>query len=364
MTQAVRHGVSLEAAVERPLLPTAIVSSGRLAGLPTLITAFLSLLLHGVALAALIGWSGSAQVEMGDIQTIEVLLVESASPTSGARELPSQREAQNERNAEKTPSVPYAVPPQSRFSRPTLATKLDDVAATQSSVAKVVEPVTPPRPMPEQASALSSDILSSEPPVTVHPEAPLLRSSPSSAEKPQEASPAKALPSPPPIKPAPPLDAGVAYQQALTPRAPIEEPREQPGDRQTAALPDHSATLDAKQDVGAGDNVDPIGSPASSDSKAFSGAGGSLAVAAPGNRPPAYPNIARRRGQEGLVLLRVEVTPAGQVAAVQIATSSGHSILDRAAVDAVEDWRFQPAVRAGQSIAATLEIPVRFRLTD
>ncbi len=276
-----------------------------------------------------------------------------------------QREAHNERDAEEAPNAAYAVPPLSQSSRPTLPTKPDDVAARRTSVAKAVDSVTPPKPMSDQASALSSENLPIRQLLTAHPEAPSLLSSPDEAKKRDlEASFAQALPNPPPIKPAPPQDADVAHQEALTPKTPIEEPREQPGDKQTAALPDQPATLDAKQDVGAGDNIDPIGSPASSDSKAVNGAGGSLAVAAPGNRPPAYPNIARRRGQEGLVLLRVEVTSAGRVAAVQIATSSGHSILDRAAVDAVEDWRFQPAVRAGQSIAATLEIPVRFRLTD
>ena len=43
------------------------------------------------------------------------------------------------------------------------------------------------------------------------------------------------------------------------------------------------------------------------------------------DRPPAYPEIARRRGEQGRVLLRVAVSPAGLPVNVSVAESSGFS---------------------------------------
>jgi protein TonB len=82
------------------------------------------------------------------------------------------------------------------------------------------------------------------------------------------------------------------------------------------------------------------------------------------DRPPAYPETARRRGEQGRVLLRVAVSPTGLPVNVSVAESSGFPILDSAAVNAVEQWRFVPATRAGAPVAATAEVPLRFRLVD
>lgn len=83
-----------------------------------------------------------------------------------------------------------------------------------------------------------------------------------------------------------------------------------------------------------------------------------------GNAIPEYPARARRRGWEGRVLLVVRVRADGAAETVRVASSSGHGILDRAARDAVRRWRFNPARRAGISVAASLEVPVTFRLID
>lgn len=83
-----------------------------------------------------------------------------------------------------------------------------------------------------------------------------------------------------------------------------------------------------------------------------------------GNAIPEYPAQARRRGWEGRVLLVVRVRADGVAESVRVAQSSGHDILDRAARDAVRRWRFEPARRAGISVAASLEVPVTFRLID
>jgi len=82
------------------------------------------------------------------------------------------------------------------------------------------------------------------------------------------------------------------------------------------------------------------------------------------NAPPKYPFAARRRGLEGVVVVRARVRADGRSGRLTIAHSSGFAILDRAALAAVARWRFVPARRAGAAVAAEVEIPIRFALDD
>lgn len=81
-----------------------------------------------------------------------------------------------------------------------------------------------------------------------------------------------------------------------------------------------------------------------------------------GNRPPNYPPSARRRGQEGVVIIRVTVAVDGRASATTIVTSSGVPILDEAAIEAVRSWRFLPAHHGAEQVAGTLDVPIRFDL--
>lgn len=83
-----------------------------------------------------------------------------------------------------------------------------------------------------------------------------------------------------------------------------------------------------------------------------------------GDRPPVYPELARRRGEQGRVLLRVRVGVNGVPLAVQVAQTSGYASLDRAAIAAVKQWRFSPALKDGLAVAGIALIPVQFRLSD
>ncbi|MCH6589610.1 MAG: energy transducer TonB [Proteobacteria bacterium] len=83
-----------------------------------------------------------------------------------------------------------------------------------------------------------------------------------------------------------------------------------------------------------------------------------------GNVPPVYPYRARRKEIEGRVVLRVQVLPGGTARSVEVLSSSGHAILDRAALKAVRAWRFVPAKRAGAPVAGAIDVPITFRLTD
>lgn len=82
------------------------------------------------------------------------------------------------------------------------------------------------------------------------------------------------------------------------------------------------------------------------------------------NPPPPYPWQARRMGIEGRVVLQVEILPNGNAGRIEIRQSSGHALLDQAAIKAVGGWRFDPARIAGAPIIAWAEVPVSFRLTE
>lgn len=80
------------------------------------------------------------------------------------------------------------------------------------------------------------------------------------------------------------------------------------------------------------------------------------------NPRPAYPLAARRRGDQGTVLVRVLVTVEGLVASVGLEKTSGHSSLDEAALSAVKSWRFVPARQGGQPVEAPYVVPIVFKV--
>lgn len=80
------------------------------------------------------------------------------------------------------------------------------------------------------------------------------------------------------------------------------------------------------------------------------------------NPQPAYPPASRRLGEQGKVLLRVHVGADGRAGHVEIRHGSGYARLDRAAIDAVALWRFVPARRGSEPIAAWVQVPVTFEL--
>lgn len=79
---------------------------------------------------------------------------------------------------------------------------------------------------------------------------------------------------------------------------------------------------------------------------------------------PEYPADAARSQEEGTVLVRVEVDANGTPTDVSVAKRSGSRELDRAALDAVRKWRFQPAIKDGRAVASVAEVPVDFSLAN
>ncbi len=79
---------------------------------------------------------------------------------------------------------------------------------------------------------------------------------------------------------------------------------------------------------------------------------------------PAYPPAARKRRQEGMVVLRVLVDAIGRPAAVEIEESSGFPLLDSAARDAVKQTQFRPHLENGVARPVLVLIPIEFGLRN
>ena len=80
------------------------------------------------------------------------------------------------------------------------------------------------------------------------------------------------------------------------------------------------------------------------------------------NPKPAYPALAKRMGMEGTVMLKVLVSREGTALKVEVAHSSGYETLDKAAAEAVKNWRFVPARKGDASVAEWVQVPVAFHL--
>jgi TonB family protein len=82
------------------------------------------------------------------------------------------------------------------------------------------------------------------------------------------------------------------------------------------------------------------------------------------NPKPQYPKRARELGFEGLVVLYVKVSKIGKVKNIKILSSSGHTLLDKAALNALYQWSFIPAKIGYQITEGSITIRIRFSLTE
>lgn len=81
------------------------------------------------------------------------------------------------------------------------------------------------------------------------------------------------------------------------------------------------------------------------------------------NPAPEYPALAQDRGLQGQVVLKVHVLASGKPDNVAVDKSSGHKILDDAAVKAVLAWSFDPARRGQTPIDGWVKVPLNFKLS-
>ena len=129
-----------------------------------------------------------------------------------------------------------------------------------------------------------------------------------------------------PVPEVPPLD--IAPEESVVTAAPIE-----PG-----TIADTGAAVDTSPSV---DPRHPIGK-------------------------PQYPPQSLRLGEEGLVRVNACVQPDGRLTDVALAASSGHALLDEAAVRHLSKpgIRFRPARHAGAAVSMCTTVPIRFDIRN
>jgi protein TonB len=75
---------------------------------------------------------------------------------------------------------------------------------------------------------------------------------------------------------------------------------------------------------------------------------------------PVYPAIAQSARVQGVVILEAVLDARGRVDSVRVLRSI--PLLDQAAVDAVQQWRFTPALLNGQAVPVVMTVTVDFTL--
>ncbi len=78
--------------------------------------------------------------------------------------------------------------------------------------------------------------------------------------------------------------------------------------------------------------------------------------------PPKYPRLARKRGIEGVATYEIWLDENGKQVKQVLVSSSGVTMLDKSALDAIKKWKFSPHTVDGVKMAHRVQIPVRFKL--
>ena len=81
--------------------------------------------------------------------------------------------------------------------------------------------------------------------------------------------------------------------------------------------------------------------------------------------PPRYPERALQRGVEGRVLVGFTIDRAGNVRRPEVLAAEPPDVFDRAAIEAVSQWKYNPRVRNGEAIERPgMKISIPFRLGE
>lgn len=180
-------------------------------------------------------------------------------------------------------------------------------------------------------------------------------------------------PTPPPVeeKPVQPIPEPVPEKVKPIPQKPVQAPKKptppkiESSPAQTAEIappslsnpvPSQTGTVSGKtsaatKSMGHGGSAGPVAS-------AFGDAGGPSFVR---RVMPKYPEMARRRGLEGMVVLRLVIGVSGELKDVQI-VEGAERYFEEAALAAVKASRYAPATKNGQSIECSALLPIRFAL--
>lgn len=120
---------------------------------------------------------------------------------------------------------------------------------------------------------------------------------------------------------------------------PISSPNIDLGSNSSSSSSDVSPSIGSGSGNGSGNGSGDIAG-------SGSGSGVSFGEAVVSFKEPVYPKIALRRGIEGSLKVKIIVSPEGTPQDIIVLSSSGHDILDKAALEAVKVWKFSPQIKS------------------
>lgn len=77
-----------------------------------------------------------------------------------------------------------------------------------------------------------------------------------------------------------------------------------------------------------------------------------------------YPAEAKELGHQGTTRMLVRIGISGKVKGVKIVGTSGYPQLDASAMRWIKGCRFNPTIKDGKAVEATLYMPVEFRISQ
>lgn len=89
-----------------------------------------------------------------------------------------------------------------------------------------------------------------------------------------------------------------------------------------------------------------------------------VSIGAPHTCERQYPPTAVRLNQQGTTVIWLMVNTDGSVSDVRVARSSGHEMLDEAAIRCAASWRYRPALENGRAVAASWMTNVQWKLQN
>lgn len=187
---------------------------------------------------------------------------------------------------------------------------------------------------------------------------------PAPVEKP---APPALVPTPVPVKPEPKVEPLTPPPpKPPKPVKPIKQPKPKVQKLASTSTQPHRelAQVESKAPVAAKPApVTPVAAASAPAKTSASGTSAPIGRSAALNNPePGYPPASRRLGEEGKVVLRVQVSADGEPLEVDVATSSGFRRLDIEARRTIARWRFIPAKKDGKPIPGSANVTIIFKL--
>jgi protein TonB len=80
---------------------------------------------------------------------------------------------------------------------------------------------------------------------------------------------------------------------------------------------------------------------------------------------PVYPEEARKKGIQGEIMVQILVGTDGSVKeATIVSNKTGSKDFEKAALDAVKQWKFEPGKLDGKPVEVNVVVPIKFKLDD